>query len=480
VISGPFCGRYNQRCVKFSAGFAASRRTTDGREPPGFSDCFRAFDDEFEFVCRALRRAGVPPADVEDLAQDVLIVVWRRWGDFDQGRPLRPWLAGIAARVAHDHLKRRWREIPSDNLESADPALVGEDHVDSSRRRRLILETLAQLPNRHRLLIVLHDLEGLTPQDIARSLGIPLATAYTRLRRARLAFAGAFAAVRRGPADTRSPLAPGERFHRHRAWLTGFAALALATAALAVIPFQKGGRHAPEARAAANTASPSTMGLVGYWPLDDAPGSVIARDRSGHGNDCLLHDGDPARAWAAGSIGGALDLRAGGWLECPQPPLPAGRAPPSMTVMARVLRAEISDAHSAVVTREMGPALDDLFFFGFLGDRLKISSRAWQGWVSRPGSSKPGRWCHIAFTRQTGGSTRLYLDGVQVGENRQGERPVRDGQTPLLVGGGHAGSDGAVIRQHFTGLIDELAVYDRALGPEEIAAAASTSSPLAI
>jgi hypothetical protein len=326
---------------------------------------------------------------------------------------------------------------------------------------------------------VLHELEGLTPQDIARAMGVPLSTVYTRLRRARLAFAGILAKGKSRVADGLMPLGPGERRDRHRSRVALSAALAIAIAALAIIPLQGAARHAPKPAAALGAGSPSLAGLVGYWPLDDPPGSSIARDRSGHGRDCILRNADPARAWSAGSIGGALDLRGGGWLECPQPPLPARRPPPSMTVMARVLRADVSAAHSAVATREVGPAFADLFFFGFVGDRLRVSSRAWQGWVSHAGGGEPDRWCHIAFTRQRGGATRLYLDGVQVGESRQGERPLLpDGQTPLLVGGGHAGSDGAVVRQHFAGLVDELAVYDRALGPEEIAAAAAASSPL--
>jgi RNA polymerase sigma-70 factor (ECF subfamily) len=464
--------------VKSSTRVAAAERPGGGG--PDFTDHFRAFDEEFEFVCQVLRRSGVSASDAEDLAQEVLVVVWRRWTDFDQRRPLRPWLAGIAARVGHDFLKRRWREIPSDQVEGTDSALVGEDHLESSRQGRLIMETLAKLPKRHRMLIVLQEVEGLSPQDIARALGVPLSTAYTRLRRARLAFADAFSRVKAGTTNKMAALVPDDRSDRRPARLAGLVALAGAAALVLVGTVAMRGPARSKTPAVSASGPLSTAGLVGYWPFDEAPGSPVAHDRSGRGNDCVLHDLDPRVAWTAGSIGGALDLRRGGWAECPQPALRTGEPAPSMTVMARVLVPELSDVHAAVATRELGAAHDDLFFFGFFGDRLKVSSHAWQGWISRPVSDEPGRWRHIAFTRQTGGSTRLYLDGVQVGENRQGERPVSEAEAPLLIGGGHTGSDGSAIRQHFTGLVDELAVYDRALAPEEIAVLAATSLPLTL
>lgn len=166
--------------------------------PTQFNDCFRAFDDQFDYVCRALRRHGVHRDDAEDVAQDVLIVTWRRWSAYDPGRPLRPWLAGIAARVAHDYLKRgQRRELPSNKIELEDPALVGEDRLESARARGQVMAVLALLPERHRVAIVLHDLDGLPPQEIAAVMGVPLPTAYTRIRRARLAFARALTQLKK-------------------------------------------------------------------------------------------------------------------------------------------------------------------------------------------------------------------------------------------------------------------------------------------
>jgi RNA polymerase sigma-70 factor (ECF subfamily) len=154
-----------------------------------FTDSFAAFDEQFDFVCRALRRHGVHARDVEDIAQDVLIVVWRRWAVYDPARPLRPWLTGIAARVAQDYLKRHRREVPEGELDPEDPHPVGEEHLESARARGAVMAALATLPERHRTPIVLHELEGLPAQQVARMMAVPISTAYTRIRRARLAFA---------------------------------------------------------------------------------------------------------------------------------------------------------------------------------------------------------------------------------------------------------------------------------------------------
>jgi hypothetical protein len=48
------------------------------------------------------------------------------------------------------------------------------------------------------------------------------------------------------------------------------------------------------------------------------------------------------------------------------------------------------------------------------------------------------------------------------------------------VGAGHVGFEGGAVRQHFAGLVDELAIYDRALQPDEIARAAAEQTPLTL
>ena len=62
------------------------------------------YDSHFSFVWRNLRRLGVPDAILEDAAQDVFLVVHRRWDSFDaRWSSVETWLFGILMRVARNH-----------------------------------------------------------------------------------------------------------------------------------------------------------------------------------------------------------------------------------------------------------------------------------------------------------------------------------------------------------------------------------------
>lgn len=150
------------------------------------------FETELDHVYRTLRRLGAQPVEAQDLTQDVFVVACRRWSDYQPDRPLRPWLAGIAHRVARDYFRRyRRRELATEQIEQEDVAPGPEDQLSSSRARRLALQALAQLPEHHRAILVRHELEGLNIREIAEETSVPFFTAAARLRRARLRFAAA-------------------------------------------------------------------------------------------------------------------------------------------------------------------------------------------------------------------------------------------------------------------------------------------------
>jgi RNA polymerase sigma-70 factor (ECF subfamily) len=146
------------------------------------------YEREFDYLRRTLQRLGVSPSDIEDLAHEVFLVVHRRWADFDASLPLRPWLFGIAFRVALAHRKRAHREV----LRSWEAWMELEDlgprpDEDAERRqnRALLLAALKHVPLPRRAVLVMHDLDDASMRDIAAALSIPLFTAYSRLRKAR-------------------------------------------------------------------------------------------------------------------------------------------------------------------------------------------------------------------------------------------------------------------------------------------------------
>jgi RNA polymerase sigma-70 factor, ECF subfamily len=155
------------------------------------------FELEVGYVMRTLRRLGVAPSDLEDLAHDVFLAVHQRLDSYDPARALRPWLFGFAFRVASHYRRKAGRETALDHVESvADAADGPEALLEKESRRRLVLAGLDAIELSRRAVFVLHELDGVTCDEIARTLGIPIGTAYSRLRLARQDFSAAMSRLR--------------------------------------------------------------------------------------------------------------------------------------------------------------------------------------------------------------------------------------------------------------------------------------------
>jgi RNA polymerase sigma-70 factor (ECF subfamily) len=173
-------------------------------EPMPEAPDFRAvYEAEFDYVYHTLRRLGVPDRDLEDLLHEVFIAYYKSQASYDPRRPLKPWLFGIAFRVASDWRRRAHNryEVPSDHEERfASPAPAADEQVAARQRRELVLAALETLDLDRRAVFVMHDLDGHSMPEIAQVLAVPLNTLYSRLRLARAAFAQAVkrAQLRRG------------------------------------------------------------------------------------------------------------------------------------------------------------------------------------------------------------------------------------------------------------------------------------------
>lgn len=159
------------------------------RPPP---DLAAIFDENFDYVWATLRRLGVRNADREDLVHEVFLKVNGRLADYDAARPMRPWLFGFAYRVAADYhrLARHRVEViggPSDPSSADVPA---DERVAALEERELLHAALDALDLDRRAVLVMHDLDEVPMPLIAQQLGVPLDTAYSRLRLARKQLAG--------------------------------------------------------------------------------------------------------------------------------------------------------------------------------------------------------------------------------------------------------------------------------------------------
>jgi RNA polymerase sigma-70 factor, ECF subfamily len=162
------------------------------------------YELEFDHVCRSLERLGVQRRDLEDLAQEVFLTAYRCLDQFDAGRPLRPWLFGIAMRVAANHrrLAKHGREVAGVHAESADERPSPEGHAVEREARERVYRALGELSDERRAVFAMHDLNGYSMGEISRALDVPLNTAYSRLRLARADFTSA---IRRAAGSGAAP-----------------------------------------------------------------------------------------------------------------------------------------------------------------------------------------------------------------------------------------------------------------------------------
>jgi RNA polymerase sigma-70 factor (ECF subfamily) len=157
-------------------------------EPTVFSSVVRSgrgFRVEFEYVQRTLRRLGTDQSEVDDLAQEVFLVLHRRWAEFDQTRPLRPYLFGVAVRLALANQRKRAREVAMGNIELGDDGPGPEEVLSNKQTRALVQAALKRIPLPRRTVLVMHELDRVPVTEVATTLSIPLFTVYSRLRKAR-------------------------------------------------------------------------------------------------------------------------------------------------------------------------------------------------------------------------------------------------------------------------------------------------------
>lgn len=167
---------------------SAARRDADEVTPLDFR---RLFDAEMPYVWKTLRRLGVDAGEVPDVANEVWILVHRRLDTYDRMRPIRPWLFGIAFRVATAHFRssRRRHEFLSEDGEPAQSLASdvppADEQLSAQDAHRLVVEALQFVDLERRAIFVMHDMDELPMKEISEVLGVAVNTAYSRLRLAR-------------------------------------------------------------------------------------------------------------------------------------------------------------------------------------------------------------------------------------------------------------------------------------------------------
>ena len=124
--------------------------------------------------------------DFEDLVQAAATEVWRARESFQGRSELASWIYGVCYRVLLNH-RRFWRRFQvrfdiglADEPTSDAPHSL--DLLDERQRAEMLRELLRRLSDKHRAVVVLHDLEGFDVEDIAGIVGANTLTVRSRLR----------------------------------------------------------------------------------------------------------------------------------------------------------------------------------------------------------------------------------------------------------------------------------------------------------
>lgn len=151
------------------------------------------FDAWRKPLCAWLRRrASVPAADIDDLAQEVFLRLLRYSNDTNVENP-QGYLFRIAANVANEWRERARVRHPHDNVWLDDLQVDANSQPENATRTddrdRLVQEAVQQLPQRQREILLLHVNDGLTYKQIAQAKGLTyrivlrdLTKAYSSLR----------------------------------------------------------------------------------------------------------------------------------------------------------------------------------------------------------------------------------------------------------------------------------------------------------
>ncbi|MGK4006799.1 sigma-70 family RNA polymerase sigma factor [Sorangium sp. So ce1036] len=134
-------------------------------------------------VLRWLKRLGIPRCHRGDVAGEVWVNAWESWPRFDpkRSRPER-WLNAIAVHVAshyHGRAQHRREELVAsiDVLDSTPDAAAAMEY---NNRRAGTVDAVNKLDPELRLVLVAHDLDGVSMAQIAQDAGVPLSTLYKR------------------------------------------------------------------------------------------------------------------------------------------------------------------------------------------------------------------------------------------------------------------------------------------------------------
>ncbi|MCR9160071.1 MAG: RNA polymerase sigma factor [Nannocystaceae bacterium] len=152
----------------------------------GFEKTFR---ERYPLVCRLVRGFGVAPRSVEDAAQEVFIVLYRRRDEYGAGgRVPTALLYGVARRVSANYRRKEQRRRDGQSLDGRRLVALGsaaDERLELASKAEVVRAALERLDEGKRCAFVMVEVEGMSVKEFAAEFGINVNTAHARLRAAR-------------------------------------------------------------------------------------------------------------------------------------------------------------------------------------------------------------------------------------------------------------------------------------------------------
>ena len=170
------------------------------RAKAGESEAFRALVVRHQRKVYAVALGIVKDRDLAwDVSQEAFVRVHRHLGDFKGDSSFSTWVLRIATHVAIDSVRKERSaskddidEVRESDLQGGGEGILatalGSNPQENALRREMlgkIQEALTRLPEKHRTILVLRELEGLSYEELSERLGIHKGTVMSRLFHAR-------------------------------------------------------------------------------------------------------------------------------------------------------------------------------------------------------------------------------------------------------------------------------------------------------
>lgn len=119
----------------------------------------------------------------EDVSQDAWVRAFEKIGSFRGDAAFGTWMHRLAVNTALNRLRRRGRRPEVES--AAEAPLAAPDADERILSQRVLGQALDRLPDGYRQVLVMHDVEGMTHEEIADSLGVAVGTSKSQLHKAR-------------------------------------------------------------------------------------------------------------------------------------------------------------------------------------------------------------------------------------------------------------------------------------------------------